>query len=211
MRKSGNFGMSISVASVRQIRGSTVFCDIYREDYYPEEYSGIQNKVGSEYLKTVVILNYPKPETLTTGGGCNCRCISTTNYVSGNGVSYKAYDCGTEATGDEIQKWRADEAERQEAAAKALAEQRRAAAERTAAGKKASDEKVLKWHLEQAEKGDSFGLLRMGEHYRDGDGVPQDLNKAREYFSRALAAGSPSAADALSKLDQAPTNPPVRK
>jgi TPR repeat protein len=64
--------------------------------------------------------------------------------------------------------------------------------------------------MEQAEKGDSYGLFRMGEHYRDGDGVPQDLSKAREYFTKAVNAGSPSAADALSKLNQVSTNSPAR-
>lgn len=75
-----------------------------------------------------------------------------------------------------------------------------------AAAKKATQDKVLKWHLEQAEKGDSFGLFRMGEHYRDGDGVLRDLDKAREYFTKAVAAGSPAAAEALSKLNQPLTN-----
>jgi TPR repeat protein len=83
--------------------------------------------------------------------------------------------------------------------------------QKAGAEKKAAQEKVLKWHLEQAEKGDSFGLFRMGEHYRDGDGVPKDLSKAREYFTKAANAGSPSAKDALARLDQAPTNTPASK
>jgi TPR repeat protein len=49
----------------------------------------------------------------------------------------------------------------------------------------------------------------MGEHYRDGDGVPKDLSKAREYFTKAVNAGSPAATDALSKLNQFSTNSPA--
>jgi hypothetical protein len=81
-------------------------------------------------------------------------------------------------------------------------EQRRAA-------KKATQAKVVKWNQEQADKGDPTGLLRMGEFYRDGNGVPKDIDKAREYFTKASAAGSPDAADELSKLNRVSTNAPV--
>jgi hypothetical protein len=70
------------------------------------------------------------------------------------------------------------------------------------ATKKAGNEKALKYNQEQAKKGDPTGLLRMGERYRDGDGVPKDLAKARDYFTKAVAAGSPSAADELLKMNQ---------
>ncbi|MGA3145362.1 MAG: hypothetical protein ABSF10_20365 [Verrucomicrobiota bacterium] len=81
-------------------------------------------------------------------------------------------------------------------------EQIAAAKAKVVADKKANEEKGLKYNQELAAKGDSYGLLRMGERYRDGDGVPKDLAKARDYFTKAVAAGSPSAADALSGLDQ---------
>jgi hypothetical protein len=63
--------------------------------------------------------------------------------------------------------------------------------------------RALKFNQDLADKGDAYGLLRMGERYRDGDGVPKDLNKAREYFTKAIAAGSPPAAEELEKLNQA--------
>jgi hypothetical protein len=81
---------------------------------------------------------------------------------------------------------------------------------------KERDERALKFDLEQAETIETSrdpalqkllnldhaaGLLRMGERYRDGDGVPKDLAKARDYFEKAVAAGSPSAAEELSKLN----------
>jgi TPR repeat protein len=79
------------------------------------------------------------------------------------------------------------------------------------ASQEVAKDKALKWNQEQAAKGDAYGLLRMGERYRDGNGVPRDLSKAREYFTKASAGGSPTSADALSKLNQVSTNSPARK
>lgn len=83
-----------------------------------------------------------------------------------------------------------------------------------AATKKAAQDRtdrVVKYNQEEADKGDPYGLLRMGERYRDGDGVEKDLTKARDYFSKAVAAGSPSAAGELSQLNQVLTNSPATK
>lgn len=71
------------------------------------------------------------------------------------------------------------------------------------AKKQQAQAKVLKSNQDMADKGDEYGLLRMGERYRDGDGVPKDLTKARDYLSKAAAAGSPTAAEELEKLNQA--------
>jgi TPR repeat protein len=68
---------------------------------------------------------------------------------------------------------------------------------------------ALKYNQDQADKGDPYGLLRVGERYRDGDGVPKDLDKARDYMTKAAAAGSTTAADELSKLNQVSTNLPA--
>jgi hypothetical protein len=68
---------------------------------------------------------------------------------------------------------------------------------------------AVKFNQDLADKGDAYGMLRMGERYRDGDGVPKDLNKARDYLTKAAAAGSPSAADELSKLNQVSPNSPA--
>lgn len=81
-------------------------------------------------------------------------------------------------------------------------EQIEAANAKAAAGKKANAEKALKYNQKLADEGDPYGLLRMGERYRDGDGVPKDLAQARDYFTKAVAAGSPTAADELSQLGQ---------
>jgi predicted Fe-S protein YdhL (DUF1289 family) len=197
--------------SVHQIKGTTVLCDIFRSLSYPEKYSGILQENSKEYVRSIIILNYPKPESLVSGGGVDCVCMRTTNYVNSDGISFLTYDCGTKPTQDEIGKWRDEEAERQKAVKKELAEQRRVAAEKATAAKKAAQAKVVKWNQEQADKGDATGLLRMGELYRDGNGVPQDLNKAREYLTKAANAGSPGAADELSKLNQVSTNSPATR
>lgn len=62
---------------------------------------------------------------------------------------------------------------------------------------------ALKANQQAAERGDAYGLLRMGERYRDGDGVEKDLSKARDYLQKAATAGSDTAKDELAHL---PTN-----
>ena len=197
--------------SVHQIKGATVLCDIFRSLSYPEKYSGILHENSREYVRSIIVLNFPKPESLVSGGGIDCVCMRTTNYVNSDGISFVTYDCGTKPTQDEFRKWRDEEADRHHAAKKELDERRRVAAETAAAAKKAAQAKVLNWNQEQADKGDPTGLLRMGELYRDGNGVPKDLNKAREYLTKAANAGSPDAADALSKLNQVSTNSPATR
>jgi hypothetical protein len=64
---------------------------------------------------------------------------------------------------------------------------------------------ALKYDQEQAAKSDPYGLLRMGERCRDGDGIPRDLTKARDYLTKAANAGSPTAADELKKLSEPST------
>jgi len=83
-----------------------------------------------------------------------------------------------------------------------------AAAQRAAQAKKEAEKikadegkaKALKMNQDAADKGDAYGLYRMGERYRDGDGVEKDLNKARDYLTRAAAAGSSSAQAELDAL-----------
>jgi hypothetical protein len=59
---------------------------------------------------------------------------------------------------------------------------------------------ALKSNMDAAAKGDAYGLMRMGERYRDGDGVPKDAVKARDYLQRAADAGSPTASEELKRL-----------
>jgi TPR repeat protein len=82
-------------------------------------------------------------------------------------------------------------------------EQSKVAKEKAEQAKLAAAEKALKYNQEQADKGDPTGLLRMAERYRDGEGVEKDLTKAKDFFQKAIDAGSPSAADELKRLDNA--------
>ena len=83
-----------------------------------------------------------------------------------------------------------------------------AAKQKLEAQKQAVQHRVLMSNWILAYLGDPYGLRRMGERYRDGDGVPKDMTVARDYLSRAAAAGDPFAADELSKLSHA-TNAPA--
>ncbi len=170
----------------------------YRYGYPMQQVVVGEKKVPGQKL---ILHNCPEELSPTVGKTIHVTAmrVGSSNY---NGNTLALWDYGRKPTQDQLRKWQDEEAERQKGIARQVAEQRRVAAEKAATVKKATQDRVLKWHLEQAEKGDSFGLFRMGEHYRDGDGVPRDLDKARDYFTKAIAAGSATAADALSKLNQ---------
>jgi TPR repeat protein len=81
-------------------------------------------------------------------------------------------------------------------------EQIAAAKAKAEVSKKSGAAAALKSNLDAAAKGDAYGLLRMGQRYRDGDGVEKDLVKAKEYLQKSADAGSPTAKEELSKLNQ---------
>jgi TPR repeat protein len=66
------------------------------------------------------------------------------------------------------------------------------------------DARVLKSHQELADQGDRYGEYRMGLRYRDGDGVPKDLAKAREWLQKSADQGDTDAATELAKLSPKP-------
>lgn len=66
--------------------------------------------------------------------------------------------------------------------------------------RKAGQMAALKMNQAAADRGDELGLLRMGERYRDGEGVARDLAKAKEYLTRAAKIGNSDAKLALAKL-----------
>ena len=90
------------------------------------------------------------------------------------------------------------------------AEEIAAAEQKLDAQRQAVRDRVLISNRVLADQGDPYGLRRMGERYRDGDGVPKDLAKARDYLAQAVAAGSSSAAGELSGLNPG-TNAPAGK
>jgi len=151
------------------------------------------NEPESENGKEIIIQNYPRMESLAIGQ----RLAFVAQKI---GTIRGAMEDGAPAGGEVLELWEyyipppppPPPTPEQIVAAKA----------KVAADKKAGEEKGLKYNQELAAKGDPYGLLRMGERYRDGDGVPKDLAKARDCFTKAVAAGSPSAADELSGLDR---------
>ena len=77
----------------------------------------------------------------------------------------------------------ADEAKQKlEAYAQGIIGPRLKAKEAAAKQREETTLKNLNWNLQEAERGNAYGLLRMGERYRDGDGVEKDLGKAKEYL-----------------------------
>jgi hypothetical protein len=76
-----------------------------------------------------------------------------------------------------------------------------AAAKTEADRKKAErDAAILKFELENSEKGSDLYQYRVGLRYLNGNGVPKDLAKARDYLSKAAAQGNKEAAAELAKL-----------
>jgi TPR repeat protein len=74
-----------------------------------------------------------------------------------------------------------------------------------AAAKKSGEDRALAANQAAAAQGDAYGLLRMGERYRDGDGVDKNLDTARNYLSRAAAAGDMTASNELVTLPASDT------
>lgn len=64
----------------------------------------------------------------------------------------------------------------------------------------APDKEALAYNKTLADQGDTFGLLRMGQRYRDGDGVTQNDTLARQCLTRAAAQGDMVAATLLGNL-----------
>lgn len=81
-------------------------------------------------------------------------------------------------------------------------EQLKALADAEARKKAASDAKALNYNRDLAERGDAYGQFRMGERYRDGDGVDKDPRQAREWFAKASAQGDKAASKALAAMSQ---------
>jgi hypothetical protein len=58
-----------------------------------------------------------------------------------------------------------------------------------------------KFYQGLADQGGAYGQLQMGKRYLDGVGVPRDENRARDYFSEAVAQGNADAVRELEVLD----------
>jgi TPR repeat protein len=141
----------------------------------------------------VVITNYPAVDSLTSGQKIHAdvRRIGVFKDDQGNNLEFYEY-FNLEDYRDKIE-------QQAEADAAAKAELKKAADEQRAEQGKT---RALKLNQDAAAKGDAYGLLRMAERYRDGDGIEKDSAKAKEYFQKAVEAGSPSAAAELESLNK---------
>jgi TPR repeat protein len=156
--------------------------------------------------ETIALKNYP--QEAISGKSIYC-CAKRMGVYNWNGTPVGLWDYGIKPTADEIKEKQAQEFEeykktqaQQEFERIRLAAIAKANQDARDAQKQATAARVLKLNQDAAAKGDLFGLLRMGERYRDGDGVEKDLAKAKEYLQKAADAGSPTAVDELSKLKQ---------
>ena len=156
----------------------------------------IQNPSG---WRRVAIRNFQGE--VTSGKKLWVKATRDGVYMDGS-EPLELWDCGTAPSKTDLQeKAREEYLDYQ----KRQAEKNRAVeiAQKAAAAKmQAAALAALKANQDAAAKGDMFGLLRMGERYRDGDGVEKDLGKAREYLQKAADAGSPTAKEELSNLNQ---------
>lgn len=62
---------------------------------------------------------------------------------------------------------------------------------------------AVKLDLRLASEGDAFGQLRLGQRYRDGDGVSQDDGLARSYLAKAAGQGDAAASILWSQITPA--------
>jgi TPR repeat protein len=63
---------------------------------------------------------------------------------------------------------------------------------------------TLKHHQELADKGDPYGLYRMGKRYLEGDGVEKDPGRALGYLNKAAAAGQEDARKLVKEWSKKP-------
>ena len=61
-------------------------------------------------------------------------------------------------------------------------------------------EEAVSWYRKAAEQGDAEAQFLLGECYRDGKGVPQDLTEAKRWFQTAANTGHQGAITALAQM-----------
>lgn len=148
------------------------------------------------YKETFVLMNYPRAGSLNKGdiirGPIRAMRVSSEVVHSGSGTEtrirssgYDLYDYGVDYVPPQRQ----------------LAPEEAAAAKAQMNNANADKEAVkLKFDQEQADKGKDLYQYRMGLRYLNGNGVTNDLAKARVYFAKAAAQGNQEAAAELGKL-----------
>lgn len=159
---------------------------ICQKEYLPENYQG----------KYFALTNYPKVDSLAYQQrfGCYGNKIGIYQFNSTDGVIPIDLYSWTP-----IPDWADPEKIEAEKAAETVAKAK-AAADKKEAAKETGEEAALKWNQSEADKGDAYGELRMGERYLHGEGVETNFAKAKEYFTSAAAQGNLSASNRLEQL-----------
>lgn len=134
--------------------------------------------------KKFFVRNYPSSLMPTTGKRIQGLAIQTGVFQHSN-ETLERWDYGVDHT-PQPHKLTPEEV----AAAKTQADRKKAE----------GDAAILKFELESSEKGGDLYQYRVGLRYLNGNGVPKDPNKARDYFSKAAAQGNKEAAAELAKL-----------
>jgi hypothetical protein len=161
-----------------------------------------RNDMGDTFFLT----NYPSHKHLVDNELISFMARASGNYrytdTTGASRSVPFYDCGVAVSYEEIDKALHLS---EKAAAKAAAESAQKAADDALRLKKRAEAQAnaVKMYQTLAEKGDAYGQFRLGEFYRDGDGVAQDAAKAKELFTKSAAQGNQDAARALDKMNAA--------
>ena len=142
------------------------------------------------YGEAFIVANYPTARSFKQGDiiRSSIRAMRRSGPIAGIGgrqVTTIYYDCGVPYTPPQRQL-----TPEETAAAKEIASKQRTS----------SDSSALKFIQEQAEKGSALYQYRLGLRYVNGEGVTNDLAKAREYFTKAAAQGNDDAARELAKL-----------
>ena len=65
-----------------------------------------------------------------------------------------------------------------------------------------NDTKAFEWQEKGAKLGDSGAMYNVGICYENGKGVTKDVNKAKEWYTKAAAQGFEMAQAALDRLNQ---------
>ncbi len=155
---------------------------------------------GTVFDKYIALTNVAKIESIAADQHISVRGHRIGSFNAGDGIKLELYDCGSPKpvevappTPEELAK----RAKAQEIAAEQARQKRQAEQQKA----QESLARALKLNQDSADKGEAYGLYRMGERYWKGEGVDKDAAKARDYLTQAAAAGNLSAKTLLETME----------
>jgi hypothetical protein len=146
--------------------------------------------------KPFFLKNYPSYKNLTDNQKIKFLALPSGNYkytdTEGAVRTVPLYDYGTPVSLEEMSAVLYPPPTPEQKAAQAKAEQAR-----RAAGKQA----LVKLYQTQAEAGDGFAQMRLGEIYLRGEGVESNNDLARKWLSAAITNGYPQETNLLLEIE----------